>query len=219
MLSARYENPIDEFDEENPYCYELVFVEQLPLNISYVDIVAYVEAFVQQKQLAGRVQIVADCTGVGKAVLDLMRSSPVLTDLTWSIVFTSGQNVTQQGMIYKVPKKDLIAAVLVLTGKDLIRCNPELPDAEKLRKEMLGYIMRRTTAGNNTFDGEFKTHDDMVVALCMVCWIGGKLPIDLSMSQGEGRFGGNCPAKTSGGSPLITRETGGVNLGFERPPR
>lgn len=221
ILVARRENPeaTSSGDEGEPqHIYELIHTEQLPLGLSYVEIVEYIAKFVQQEEIAGMVQIAADCTGVGKAVLDLMRSEPSLAEITWSIVFTSGQNVTQNGMIFKVPKKDLIASVLILTGKDLLHCNPEIDQAQILKREMLSYIVRRTASANNKFDGEHKSHDDMVVALCMVCWIGERIPIDLTMSH-KGSMGATSPGKTTSGNPLITAETGGVNLGFGRPPR
>ena len=130
VLSSREENP-EAFNEGEPlHKYELVHIEQLPLGLTYPQIIDYVDTFVQQKELKNRVQIAADCTGVGKAVLDLLRSNPALSDITWSIIFTSGQNVTSDGMLFKVPKKDLIAAVLILTGRGLLTCSSEVAQSE-----------------------------------------------------------------------------------------
>ncbi len=220
VLAARAENPGAHNEGEPLHVYELVHTEQLPLGINYPDIISYVDSFVKQKEISGRVQVAADCTGVGVAVLDLLRSNPSLSDITWSIVFTSGQGVTQKGMVFKVPKKDLIASVLILSGRGLLTCNNKMPQAETLRKEMLGYIMKKSTAGNLKFDAMSRMHDDMVVALCMVCWIGERIPIDLAMSSGEGGYGALSPGQVLPANPLITSVSGqGVNLGFARPPR
>ena len=74
-------------------------------------------------------RLVVDQTGVGRPVVDMLRSANVSPA---AVTITGGDTVTQDGLNYRVPKKDLVAATQVLLQTERLKIARALPDAQTL---------------------------------------------------------------------------------------
>ena len=81
-------------------------VERLPLGMSYPDQVERVAALVGSPELAHDVLVAVDSTGVGRAVVDLLREAlrPLQTPLT-AITITGGSTASRDGSKWSIPKQ------------------------------------------------------------------------------------------------------------------
>jgi hypothetical protein len=131
------------------------------------------QALMSRPALRGA-SLVTDATGVGVAVLDLLRDAnldPI------PITITAGDRATYEGGHHRVPKRDLVAVVQVLLQTERLTIAAALPEAEVLVQELLGFEVRITSAGNDSF-GAWREgmHDDLVLAVALACWLGENEP-------------------------------------------
>lgn len=113
-------------------------------------------------------QLIMDLTGVGRAVIEMMRKKklhPIGVNITGGYEITK----TVDGN-FNVPKKELITAVTVLLQSYNLHIAPSLPLAAELRKEMENFQVKLSARGHESFEGESGTHDDMVIALALASW-------------------------------------------------
>jgi hypothetical protein len=115
--------------------------------------------------------LAVDATGVGAAVVDLLREAGMPCRLL-PVTITAGHGVTGDGKGgLHVPKKDLVGAALVLLQSGRLVLSRELPLIDTLVREMDTFQVRITAAGNETF-GTWREgqHDDLVLAVSLACW-------------------------------------------------
>jgi hypothetical protein len=153
----------------------------------------------------------ADETGVGRAVMDILRAMRMPCWLR-PITTTSGfePKLEDDGSI-RVPKKDLVGALqIVLQGRRIAIATLPARDppagqsgprrgelSETLRRELQQFRVRVTKAANETFGAESGSHDDLCFALMVAVWLGERGPgatTDLHAGGGhiqptEGAFG------------------------------
>jgi hypothetical protein len=151
------------------------YLERVPLGTAYPDIVERVREMTQSVGLAGRCRVVADATGVGRPVMDLLRRAD-LGCVLMPVVVTSGDMETQDGGYYRVPKRDLIVGLQVLLQQEKLKIAAGLRYSEALAEEMAGMRVRTTQTGHEQF-GAWREgqHDDLVFAVALACWGAGKL--------------------------------------------
>lgn len=134
----------------------------------YPVIVARVERLMGALPPLG-VQLVVDGTGVGVAVIDLLRQAglqPV------SIVITGGDRASRQGVEWHVPKRDLVAAVQAGLQTDRLQIAPASPLADVLVTELDNFkvtIDARTRHDSYSAWRE-RDHDDLVLATALPLW-------------------------------------------------
>lgn len=175
LVSRHGENPDDEWCD-NRHC--IVWVDDLPLNTPYPEVVRKIVKICNHKELAGRLNIAADMTGVGRAVMDSLREESVVADIIWGLTYTSGRKHTRDGMDFGVPKKDLVGALQMLLHKGTITYHPSLKNSAKMCRQMFEYTVKKTVRSNVTFDTSSGNHDDIVTAMCNVAWLSQILPIE-----------------------------------------
>jgi hypothetical protein len=159
--------------------YHLRHLERCPLRTAYPAIVVRVALLLQQEPLYGRTRLVADATGVGAPVIDLLRQArldPV------AVTITSGNAVTEdehERDCYGVPKRDLVATMQVLLQSERLKIAERLPEAATLTRELLGFQTRITTAANDIY-GTWRegAHDDLLLATALACWYGERPSAD-----------------------------------------
>lgn len=146
---------------------EVVFLDRIK-GESYPVIVAQVHGLMAQPELAGKALLVADSTGVGRAVVDLLRSAG-LQPVALSI--TGGKRVTGHRRAPKVPKGDLINGLLLAFQSGSLRIAADLEHAPTLSRELAEMRRKLSINGNAQYgvwrDGE---HDDLVLALAIAVW-------------------------------------------------
>lgn len=177
------------FSKENidtPLFYDIVFIHEVELGTPYPGVIEDLETIVSHKEISGRVNLVADRTGVGVAVVDFVRESKILQDITWSISISSGQKDRRDAdspMDFYVPKRELVGATQVAIQKKKLRAKPGVEKFAKLKNQLLEFQIKRTDRGNSVYEGQGVQHDDLVIALLCPLWLSQEIP--LTESQGE----------------------------------
>lgn len=147
--------------------YGLRHLERVPLGTSYPAIVEVV------RDLMGRLPpaatLVADATGVGRAVVDLLRQArlhPV------PVVVHGGQQSTVDERGYKrIPKQELISTTQIVLQQGRLKFAASLPLVGTLKEELQSFTIKITEAGNDTYEAWREgQHDDLVFALCLAVW-------------------------------------------------
>lgn len=161
-----------ELTREYDDTFHLGYAHRFPLHTPYPE---QVEKLVEIcGRIPGSYQVVADATGVGRPVVDLMRTAglPVV-----GVVITAGSGAAHQDKetgYWKVPKRELVtrAQTYMQTGK--LRISTKLKLADVIVKEMLAFKMKISAqSGNVSFEAwREQAHDDLVLMLCMGVWWG-----------------------------------------------
>ena len=144
--------------------------------------------------LSGGCALVVDATGVGLAVLDLLRAvglRPV------PVTITSGDKTTYENGSYRVPKRDVVAAVQVALQQGTLKLADGLPLGPVFLQEMLAYRMKISATGHDTYanwrsDSE---HDDLVLSVALAVWhqvqLGAHVPLSaVRQTEQASRFMG-----------------------------
>ncbi len=149
----------------------LKYLNRYPLGTSYPAIVSDISRRLQVPELRGRTMCIADKTGVGAPVVDLLEQqcSALIVPLT----ITNGQRPKCTRHEYWVPKRDLATRLQVLLETRKLGIPPSLPSREALLQEMANFSVKINVA---TGDDQYEAlhsgeHDDMVLALAMACWV------------------------------------------------
>ncbi len=110
--------------------------------------------------------LVVDATGVGRAVLDQMREANLAPV---AVTITGGRFTSYDGAMWRVPKKALLRPLVAATESGRLKVAKGLREAEALQRELLAFQRRITLTGHSAFDGVGQ-HDDLVIAVALVCW-------------------------------------------------
>lgn len=118
--------------------------------------------------------LVVDATGVGKPILDSFREAGARPE---GIIITGGDATTKGDGVTRVPKRELATTLQVAIQGGRLKIAAELPLAETLRKEFLGFKVKISLSGHARFGndvGEWRRgdakHDDLVLATAMGVW-------------------------------------------------
>ncbi len=167
MLDAK--DPVT-WDWVRKTTFHLRHLRRLPLETTYPDVVERVGKLVRSPSMAGRCELVVDATGVGGAVVDLLRAARLGCDVV-PVTITGGDTATQVGRAWRVPKRDLILGLQVMFEQGEVEIARNIPETEKFVKELMGMQVKISAAGNDQYgswrDGE---HDDLVLAAALGCW-------------------------------------------------
>jgi hypothetical protein len=150
--------------------YAVRHLERLPLGTPYPDVGTHLARLFAGPPLAGTV-LAVDYTGVGRAVLDLLRRAKIPASLR-AVTITGGSKATfDRG--WHVPKRELVGTLQVLLQSRRLKVAPTLPAAQTLVQELATFQVKITPAANETF-GAWRegAHDDLVLALAIAAWEG-----------------------------------------------
>jgi hypothetical protein len=146
------------------------WLERVPLGTSYVDVAELVFRLVRQWKQRGNCVVVVDATGVGAAVLDMLRKRGFAECRVVPVMFTSGERETFNIDRWHVPKRDLVQGLAVLLEMGGLQVEPMLAEAGALRRELSN--VRWVSAGGADLFGGGRQHDDLVMALALGVWWG-----------------------------------------------
>ena len=163
--------------------YHIHHLERLPLGTGYPTVaerVATVAAGVTKRGALVR-RLYADCTGVGRPVVDMLPPALIRQQVTtpvWAVTFTCGDRRTEHTSEREVimGKAWLVSRLKVLLQTDRILL-PKMDEATALVKELLDYEIKQSDNGNEQF-GAFAvgSHDDLVTALGLAVQDVGRAP-------------------------------------------
>ena len=157
-------------------------------NIPYTRVAEIIESRMGHKDLRHSCDLLVDGTGVGAAVVDLLREKGLKPI---PIVFTSGGAVREVtapfGSMFKgapgqlsplkvvkelhVPKADLVAAGKLLFEQGRVRVADGLRWGGDFKAQMLAFRGKVNEKGRTRYEADTEEdHDDMVVCLLMAAW-------------------------------------------------
>ncbi len=149
--------------------FDVCHIQRWPLGTPYTRIVDDLRAVYEQAPLCNST-LVVDKTGVGVAVVDMVKAAGLNAHVQPYMItagFRPGDGT--------VPKVDLVAAVQALLGTERLRFARGLDFVSLLTAELKGFHMKVTADRNETFAaGRDKEHDDLVLALALLCWYGSR---------------------------------------------
>jgi hypothetical protein len=157
-------------------------LERYPLRTPYPEIVEKVAALVRDERLApteydpwrGRYSsqppaLVVDNTGVGAAVTDLLKGKGLkFTPLT----ITGGDTAHKTGRTWRVPKRDIVAALEVPFHTGALKVAEGLTLWPVLKEELLNFRRKiNLKTAHDSYEHWRETdHDDLVLATALACW-------------------------------------------------
>ena len=170
----------------------LQHLQRWPLGTKYKQIAADVAELTRRSVFrSADTTLVVDRGGVGESVYEQIaeRVRGGAVDLV-GVTITGGKNVTADGPShYRVPKRDLVAALQVAVQNAEVKAASELELWETLRGEMESFTAEITKTGHDTYEARQGEHDDLVLALAMPVWLsdwrrrrGDSTPIPPSVS-------------------------------------
>jgi hypothetical protein len=156
--------------EANKVIYHQIrYIQRYALGTTYPQITHSIKELMQKPPLLGKSMLIADATGVGRPVIDMMRKDGVsLVPVT----ITSGSEVKFDGIGgWNVPKRDLVSTVQVLLQNGRVKFASSLPDLQILVDELLNFRIKISQAGKDTYEAWREgAHDDLVLALALALW-------------------------------------------------
>jgi len=116
-----------------------------------------------------RPELVVDATGVGRAVMDLLKERGLRFR---AVTITGGDKVNAVAGGYRVPKRDLVAALEVPFHTGALKVAEGLELWPALRKELLAFRRKINlkTAHDSYEHWRDSDHDDLVLAVALACW-------------------------------------------------
>jgi hypothetical protein len=157
-------------------------LERYPLRTPYPEIVEKVAALVRDERLVpteydpSRARyssqppaLVVDNTGVGVAVTDLLKGKGLrFTPVT----ITAGDKAHRSGRTWRVPKRDLVAALEVPLHTGELKVAEGLTLWPALKEELLNFRRKINlkTAHDSYEHWRESDHDDLVLAAAMAVW-------------------------------------------------
>jgi hypothetical protein len=180
-------------------------LERYPLRTPYPEIAENVAALIRDEKLSpteydpsrGRYStqppaLVVDNTGVGVAVTDLLKSKGLkFTPVT----ITGGDTAHKTGRNWRVPKRDLVAALEVPFHTGALKLAEGLTLWPVLKEELLNFRRKiNLTTAHDSYEHWRETdHDDLVLATALACWRATRRRAVLRVVDVQGRvrsFGG-----------------------------
>jgi hypothetical protein len=148
----------------------LRYLQRVALGTPYTEVVQRVRQVVRAPELSGHCQLIADATGVGRPVMDMLRRGDLACKVL-PVMITSGNFQSMNQGCYNVPKRDLVLGLQVLLQRGVLQIAAGLEFGEALVKEMAEMRVRITPSGNEQF-GVWRegAHDDLVLAVALACW-------------------------------------------------
>jgi hypothetical protein len=113
--------------------------------------------------------LAVDATGVGRGVVDLLRSYGLEFN---AVQLTSGLKTNRDSGYWNVPKRDLVSLAIVSFQNGWIKLAEGLPHREQLEHELRNYRTKiNLRTGHETFEAwRDRDHDDLVLALALAIW-------------------------------------------------
>jgi hypothetical protein len=157
-----------------PPAYAVRHLRRFPLGTPYTAVVPAVAALAVEHPLSG-CPVVADQTGVGRAVVDALRAAEPRPRVV-AVTITGGHKATCEkdgcDEHHAVPKKELVGVLQLLLQGRRLKVAASLPEAAVLTRELQAFRSKVSVAtGHESFEAwRERDHDDLVLAVALACW-------------------------------------------------
>ena len=156
--------------EGNEYQLHIRHLERFR-DVRYLEVSEHVKRLLGAPPLQKNSKLAVDATGVGAAVVDMLRGSAGLT--FDAVTITGGDTQSRAGYgSYRVPKRDLVGGLQVLFQSGRLKIASSLELAEVLRGELLNFRVKidPKTAHDAYSHWREAEHDDLVLAAALAVW-------------------------------------------------
>lgn len=175
------------------WMYKVAGLDQFPLGTPYSSIGQEVGVGERVKErfakppLAGCV-VGVDATGVGGAVVDLLRSlQPACALVAVTITAGEGWRRDERGD-YHVSKAQLVSNFVSLHHSGRFRASRHLALKALWDAQMIAFQEKQTPKGSKTWESETEAdHDDLILAGMIAAWLGERQPPFRRSDIGTGR--------------------------------
>ena len=174
VLERRAVQPHDPPDKRRP-AYSLRHLHRFPLGTHYSRVGTTVRELLNKPPLPG-CKLVVDQTGVGRAVVNLLRDGWMrhVSTYIFPVTITAGlEAIVCPNGDMQVPKKELVGVLQVLLQTRRLHVANSLPDAGLLVSELENFRMKVTLPKDDSFESWREgPHDDLVFAVGLAAWLG-----------------------------------------------
>jgi hypothetical protein len=112
--------------------------------------------------------LVIDVTGVGRAVLDLLRQAGI-SPVAVSIIGRGVERLEPADGIWRVPKARLMSPLACAIEGARFSIAPDLPERETFKAELAAFHRKLNQRGYAVLGGKLE-HDDTVIAVALAVW-------------------------------------------------
>lgn len=148
--------------------YHLVYLKRYPLRTSYTDICKQVTNLLTSNPIKGKNILVADYTGVGRPVVDLLRESGIFLV---AVNITSGMSVSWKNkQEVAAPKKDIVSSLQVAFQTSKLKVSSEIDHLEDFKRELVNFKVKQKEKGLASFAASSGYNDDIVMSLGIAVW-------------------------------------------------
>ena len=159
--------------DEQPAEYHLLYLRQVELGTPYSEIVSLIQRILRDDWIRGDVTTIADATGVGLPVIQMMRERGISPLIPISIHGGVAVNSKQDG--YSVPKRDLVVSMQMVVESRRLRVASDIQHKEQFVKELQSFTMKTSKTGVDTYEALMeRNHDDLVLAVSYALWYAEK---------------------------------------------
>lgn len=144
-------------------------LERVRLGTSYWAVTERVSEVMRSRQLAGQCTLVVDATGVGAAVLEMLRPAGLGCPVV-AVTITAGERATQTSGGWRVPKRELMTALMVALETRQLRIAAKLREAPTLMDELMRIRATISDVGRERIRASAGAHDDLVLAPALAVW-------------------------------------------------
>ncbi|MFN0170094.1 MAG: hypothetical protein ACKV22_27035 [Bryobacteraceae bacterium] len=141
---------------------------RFPLGTPYREVVGSVSQRLHAAPFTGRTPLVVDSTGVGAAVVEMLRDTtlPLVP-----VILTGGEHVNYSHSHTHAPKQDVVTALAVLLEQRKFFADRALPLASAFLREMETFQARSLPSGRVRLQARREAdHDDLVMAVALASW-------------------------------------------------
>jgi hypothetical protein len=187
--------PLRTIRHEPVFSYVCNHLVRFELGTSYPTIVAAVAALVRRPELRPVAtldpRLVIDATGVGRPVVDMFLNERMPAEIV-PVTITGGDTVKREPWnhtrcrSFRTPKAELASAVQSGLQSQRLKVVPALALADTLKKELLGFQIKVNANAHEQF-GAWRegAHDDLVLAVALPLWLGGRRECPLRTDWGN----------------------------------
>jgi len=153
--------------------YDVRHLERPELGTPYPKIVERVSRVCEKLAASApgaKGELVVDATGVGKPVVDLLRAARLPFPVC-AVSITGGDRVNSDSLSLRVPKRDLVASLVVMFQTGTLRIAERLADAQALVHELVNFRVKVSAAGHDSYGNNREgQHDDLVLGCALAAW-------------------------------------------------
>ena len=128
----------------------LRYLERVPLGTTYPEVVARVREVTRSAELRGCCELVVDATGVGRPVVDLLRSADLDCRIVPAVI-TGGDAESNRNGYFYVPKRDVIVGLQVLLQRGGLQIAGGMTFGGTLTEEMVHMQVRQKASGHEQY--------------------------------------------------------------------